>query len=215
MWLWNNCSRSRETTKRKWIGIDITHLAVALMEYRLRDTFGHSVEYKVVGVPVSVKDAEDLAERDRFQFQSWALSLVKAKPEPSDVADRGIDGRIYFHNDPEGKEIKEIIVQVKSGGVNPAVVRDLKGVVEREKAQIGVLITLQRPTRGMKEEAASSGFYRSPIAKQYPKIQILTTGELFNGKGIQRPPEGISAMDKTFKRAKRFKVKQGEQKEMF
>jgi len=204
-----------ERLKRQWIGIDITHLAVALMEYRLRDTFGDSVHYEVVGVPVSVKDAEDLAQRDRFQFQSWALSLVKAKPEPSDVADRGIDGRIYFHDDPEGKEIKEIIVQVKSGGVNPAVVRDLKGVVEREKAQIGVLITLQRPTRGMKEEAASSGFYKSPIGKQYPKIQILTIEELFNGKGIKRPPEGISAMDKTFKRAKRFKATQGEQEEMF
>ncbi len=204
-----------ERLKRKWVGIDITHLAVALMEYRLKDTFGESVEYEIKGIPVSVKDAEDLAERDRFQFQSWALSLVKAKPEPSDVADRGIDGRIYFHDDPEGKEIKEIIVQVKSGGVNPAVVRDLKGVVEREKAQMGVLITLQAPTKGMKEEAVSSGFYKSPLGKQYPKIQILTVEELFDEKGIKRPPEGISAMDKTFKKAKRYKVKQGEQKEMF
>ncbi len=184
------------------------------MEYRLRDTFGDSVEYEIKGIPVSVKDAEDLAERDRFQFQSWALSLVKAKPEPSGVADRGIDGTIYFHDDPEGKEIKEIIVQVKSGGINPGIVRELEGVVEREKAQIGVLITLQRPTRGMKEEAVSSGFYKSPLGKQYPKIQILTIEELFNGKGIKRSPEGISAVDKTFKRAKRHKVKQGEQGEM-
>jgi len=204
-----------EKLKRKWIGIDITHLAVALMEYRLKDTFGDSVEYEVKGIPMSVKDAEDLAERDRFQFQSWALSLVKAKPEPSDVADKGIDGRIYFHDDPEGKETKEIIVQVKSGGVSPGAVRDLKGVVEREKAQIGVLVTLQKPTRGMIKEAISSGFYKSPLGKQYPKIQILTIEELLNGKGIERPPEGISAMDKTFKRAKRHKVKQGEQKEMF
>lgn len=198
--------------KRKWIGIDITHLAVALMEYRLRDTFGDSVEYEIKGIPVSVKDAEDLAERDRFQFQSWALSLVKAKPEPSDVADRGIDGRIYFHDDPEGKETKEIIVQVKSGGVSPGVVRDLKGVVEREKAQVGVLITLQAPTKSMKEEAVSSGFYRSPIGKQYPKIQILTVEELFDGRGIKRPLEGIAAIDKTFKRAKRYRERQGEQK---
>jgi len=201
-----------EKLKRKWIGIDITHLAVTLMEYRLRDTFGDSVHYEVVGVPVSVKDAEDLAKRDRFQFQSWALRLVKAKPEPSDVADRGIDGTIYFHDDPEGKETKEIIVQVKSGGINPGVVRDLKGVVEREKAQIGVLVTLQKPTKGMREEAASSGFYRSPMGKQYPKIQILTIEGLFNGKGIKRPPEGIAAIDRTFKRAKRHRDRQGEQK---
>jgi len=203
-----------ERLKRRWIGIDITHLAVALMEYRLKDTFGDSVKYEVRGIPTSVKDAEDLAGRDRFQFQSWALSLIKAKPEPSDVADRGIDGRIYFHDDPEVKKIKEIIIQVKSGGVNPGIVRDLKGAVEREKAQIGVLITLKEPTRGMTEEAVSSGFYRSPMNKQYPKIQILTIEELFNGKGIKRPPEGISAIDRTFKKAKRHKAKQGEQGEM-
>lgn len=203
-----------EKLKRKWIGIDITHLAVALMEYRLKDTFGDSVEYEVRGIPTSVKDAEDLASRDRFQFQSWALSLVKAKPEPSDVADKGIDGRIYFHDEPEGKETKEIIVQVKSGSVNPGVVRDLKGVVEREKAQIGVLITLQNPTKGMREEAISSGFYKSPFGKQYPKIQILTIEALLNGKGIKRPPEGIAALDRTFKRAKKHKGKQAEQGEL-
>lgn len=204
-----------ERLKRKWIGIDITHLAVALMEYRLRDTFGDSVEYEVVGVPVSVKDAEDLAKRDPFQFQSWVLSLIKAKPEPTKVADRGIDGRIYFHDDPKSKETKDVIIQVKSGHVNPGVIDALKGVVEKEKAHIGVLVSLQKPTRGMIREAVSSGFYKSPLGKQYPKIQILTIEELFNGKGIKRPPEGISAMDKTFKRAKRHKVKQGEQKEMF
>lgn len=204
-----------EKLKRKWIGIDITHLAVALMEYRLRDTFGDSVHYEVVGVPVSVKDAEDLALRDRFQFQSWVVSLVKAMPEPSDVADRGIDGRIYFHDDPEGKETKVIIVQVKSGGVNPGMVRDLKGVIEREKAQIGVLITLQEPTRGMREEAISSGFYKSPLGKQYPKIQILTVEQLLNGEGIKRSLEGVSAIDRTFKKAKRHKAKQEEQRKMF
>lgn len=204
-----------ERLKRKWIGIDVTCLAVDLMEKRLRDTFGDFVQYEVKGVPQSVKDAEDLARRSRSQFQSWVIVRVGARPEPSIVADKGIDGTIYFHDDPEEKEIKQIIVQVKSGGVNPGMVRDLKGVVEREKAHIGVLMTLRRPTRGMKEEAASSGFYKSPIGKQYPKIQILTIEELFNGKGIKRPLEGISAMDKTFKKAKRYKVKQGEQEEMF
>jgi len=204
-----------EKLKRKWIGIDITHLAIALMEYRLRDTFGDSVEYKVVGVPVSVKDAEDLAKRDRFQFQSWALSLVKAKPEPGDVADKGIDGRIYFHDDPKGKERKEIILQVKSGKVSRSMVRDLKGLVEREKAQIGVLITLRNPTRGMIGEAVSAGFYNSPGNKQYPRIQILTIEDLIRGEKIKRPIEGIWAIDRTFKRAKKLKEKQGEQKGLF
>ena len=205
-----------EKMKRNWIGIDITHLAVALMEYRLRDTFGNSVEYEVVGIPVSVKGAEDLAKRDPFQFQSWVLSLVKAKPEPAPGPDKGIDGRIYFHDDPEHKEIKEIVIQVKGGRhVNPGMVDALRGVVEKENAQIGVLITLQRPTRGMTTTAVSAGFYKSPIGKQYPKIQILTIGDIFDGKGIQRPPEGIAAIDRTFKKAKKYKGEQGKQKEMF
>ncbi|MBE0478895.1 restriction endonuclease [Candidatus Aerophobetes bacterium] len=204
-----------ERLERKWIGIDITHLAISLMEYRLKDTFGDSVSYEVKGIPTSIQDAEDLASRDRFQFQSWALSLVKAKPEPSDVADKGIDGRIYFHDDPEGRQTKEIVIQVKSGQVKRGDIATLKGDTEREKAQIGVLITLQEPTRGMKEEAVSSGFYKSPLGKQYPKIQILTIEELFNGKSIERPLEGIAAMDRTFKKAKRHKENPGEQGEMF
>ena len=205
-----------ERLKRRWVGIDITHLAVALMEYRLRDTFGDSVEYEVVGVPASVKDAEDLAKRDPFQFQSWVLSLVKAKPEPTKVADRGIDGRIYFHDDPEHTETKEIIIQVKGGRhVNPGMIDALKGVVEKEKAHMGVFITLQKPTKGMVKEAVSSGFYKSPIGKQYSKIQILTIEELFDGRDIQRPPEGIAAVDRTFRKAKKHKEKQGKQREMF
>jgi len=94
-------------------------------------------------------------------------------------------------------------------------VRDLKGVIEREKAQIGVLITLQRPTRGMIEEAVSSGFYKSPLGKRYPKIQILTIEELLNGEKIKRPHKGIAGVDRTFKRAKKHKGKQVEQGEMF
>ncbi len=205
-----------EKLKRNWIGIDITHLAVALMEYRLKDTFGDTVKYEVVGVPVSVKDAEELARRDPFQFQSWVLSLVKAKPEPTKGADKGIDGRIYFHDDPEHREIKEIVIQVKGGHyVNPGMVDALRGVVEKESAQMGVFITLQKPTQGMKTTAVSAGFYKSPIGKHYPKIQILTIEELFAGKGIKRPAEGIAAIDRTFRKAKRHKEERGKQKEMF
>ncbi|MBE0478725.1 restriction endonuclease [Candidatus Aerophobetes bacterium] len=169
-----------------------------LLRGKLNETFGGFGGYDVKNIPTFLRDAEDLALRDRVQFRNWALSLVKAKPEPSDVADRGIDGRIYFRDDPEGKQTKKIIVQVKSGEVNPGVITDLKGVLEREKAHIGVLITLQEPTKEMREEAVSSGFYKSPFGKQYPKIQIFTIEELFNGKEIQRPPEGMAAVDKTF-----------------
>jgi hypothetical protein len=147
---------------RRWIGIDITHLAVNLIKHRLRDQFGPEVDstYDIVGEPVSVKDANELAKADPFQFQSWALGLVGARPAVNKKgADRGIDGRIYFHDDKSGKS-KQIILSVKAGeNVNVAHVRDLRGVLDREKAEIGVLISMQAPTKPMLKEAADTGFY--------------------------------------------------------
>ena len=204
-----------ERLKRKWVGIDITHLAVALMEYRLENTFGKNIQYEVIGVPTSLKDAEDLAIRDRFDFQSWAVRLVKAKPEPKVVADKGIDGRIHFFDDPKKKEPKEIIIQVKSGGVNPAIVRELKGVIGDEKAEIGVLITLKEPTKGMIEASASAGFYKSPAGKDYPKLQILTVKELLAGYKVVNRPSEILAPDTTFKKAPRYKGEPKKQEKLF
>ncbi len=193
-----------ERLKRRWIGIDITHLAVNLMKYRLRDTFGPEIkeQYEVVGEPVDVHGAQALAEQDRFQFQVWALGLVGARPaDPKKGADEGIDGRIYFHDEPEGGETKQVVISVKSGHTGVAHVRDLRGVVEREDASLGVLITLQEPTRPMITEAAKAGFYRLPWdeSKRFPQIQILTIKELLEGKQIQCPP--LHRAPATFKRA--------------
>ena len=205
-----------EKLRRNWIGIDITHLAVSLMKHRLKDTFGNEVKYEVVGEPVDLKGAEELANQDRYQFQWWALGLVGARPAKSEQkkgADEGIDGYIYFHDDPKKKETKEVIIQVKSGHINVSDIRDLKGVIEREKAQIGVFITVQEPTKPMKVEAVSSGYYKSPLGHNYPKIQILTVKELLEGKGISRPSEA-TGIDATFKKAERHK-EEGKQKKMF
>ena len=113
------------------------------------------------------------------------------------------------------KETKQIILQVKGGHVNRGIIDTLKGVVEREKAEIGVFITLQNPTKPMKKEAISSGFYQSPSGKKYPKIQILTIEDLlYNNKNIEKPPK-IAINDVTFKKAKKHinnKAKQGELK---
>jgi site-specific DNA-methyltransferase (adenine-specific) len=202
-----------EKFKRKWIGIDITHLAISLMRHRLKDTFGDQVQFKVVGEPVDLKGAEELAKQDPYQFQWWALGLVGARPaenEQKKGRDTGIDGYIYFHDEPQNKQpkTKRIIIQIKSGNVNPGQIRDLKGVVEREKAQIGVFITLQEPTSGMKTEAVSSGFYWSPgWNKNYPKVQILTIKEFLEGKGIDYPPKTSI----TFKKAEKHKFEIGQQ----
>jgi len=192
---------------RHWIGIDITHLAVALMKHRLKDMFGDQVKYHVVGEPVSLPDAKTLAESDPYQFQWWALGLVGARPvEQKKGTDKGIDGRLYFHDEAENKKAKtkQIIFSVKAGQTGPGHVRDLRGVIEREKAEIGVFICMQKETKAMRAEAASAGFYKSPWRdKPYPLLQILTIEDLLNGKRVESPPLG--QVNVTFKKAPRAK----------
>jgi hypothetical protein len=187
---------------RRWIGIDITHLAISLIRHRLADSFGDDVSYDVIGEPVTLADAEVLARQDPYQFQYWALGLVHARPtEQKKGSDRGIDGRLYFHDDESGKT-KQIIFSVKSGKVGVSDVRDLRGVVERESAQIGVLITLEEPTRPMRTEAAAGGFYESEgWGKRYHRLQILTVRELLDKGKVDYPP---SRRNVTFKKAPRI-----------
>jgi site-specific DNA-methyltransferase (adenine-specific) len=186
---------------RRWIGIDITHLAIGLIKKRLDDAFGESVRatYEVIGEPVDLKGAEALAKEDPYQFQWWALSLVGARPlEKKKGADQGIDGRLYFHDEKGGKT-KQIILSVKAGKLHAPYVRDLRGVIEREKAEIGVLISMETPTKPMQKEAAEAGFYRSPgLTDRYPRIQILSIEELLAAKRIDYPR---FAADATFKKA--------------
>jgi len=176
--------------KRKWVGIDITHLATNLIRTRLDDTFGEEVRktYRVVGEPTTVYDAEQLAKDDPWQFQLWALSLVPhARPSDKKGADRGIDGVLYFHDETaKGGKTKQIVFSVKAGKTTVSHVRDLVGVVEREDAQIGVLVSFEEPTGPMRTEAASAGFYDSPWGK-HPRIQLITVAELLAGKRIDFP----------------------------
>jgi len=187
---------------RQWCGIDITPLAIALIKHRLRDSYGDRVSYQVIGEPVSLPDAATLALQDRFHFQYWALGLVGARPvEEKKGADKGIDGRLYFHDDPKGKT-KQIIFSVKSGGASVRDVRDLRGVIEREEAEIGVLITLEEPSQAMKKETASAGFFSSKTwNKEYPRLQIRTIEELLAGHSIDYPPS--KQVNVTFKKASR------------
>ena len=195
---------------RQWIGIDITHLAIGLVKRRLEDAFGDSLQFQVIGEPTTLEEAASLAAQDKYQFQWWALGLVGARPaEGKKGADRGIDGRLYFHDDASGKT-KQVILSVKGGHVNVPQVRDLIGVVERENAQMGVFITLEEPTKPMRAEAAQAGFYHSEVwNRDYPRIQILTIAELLEGKGIDMPP--MRQVSQTFKRAKKENPKAGEQ----
>jgi hypothetical protein len=193
---------SAQSNERQWIGIDITHLAINLIRHRLNDTFGKSADYVVVGEPTSLPDAQDLALNDPYQFQWWSLGLVGARPvEGKKGADKGIDGLLYFHEE-DGGETKQVIFSVKAGKTGSDHVRDLHGVIDREKAAIGVLISLQEPTQPMKAEAASGGFYKSPWG-EHPKLQILTIEELLNGKQIDMPP--VKQVNITFRKASKDK----------
>jgi DNA modification methylase len=198
---------------RQWIGIDVTHLAINLIKTRLRDSYGEDIAktYTVVGEPTTAEGAEDLAQSDPYQFQWWALGLVGARPvEQKKGADKGIDGRIFFH-DEQGGPTRQIVLSVKAGGLHATYVRDLAGVIGREHAEIGVLLSLEEPTKPMRKEAASAGFYSSPWG-QHPRIQLLTVGELLAGKRIDCPP--LRQTGRTFKKAPRADIYEGEQESL-
>ena len=181
-----------EKLKRRWIGVDVTHLAVALMKNRLKTGFNivPGKDYEVVGEPADVGSARALAEQDRYQFEFWAMSLLEAFPREQKKrgADRGIDGVIHFIDGPR-RSAHKAVVQVKSGRVSSPLIRDLKGTVDREKAALGLFITLEDPTRDMRTEAVSAGFYHSEVWKRdYPKIQIRTIEDLLSGNTFDIPP---------------------------
>jgi DNA modification methylase len=198
-----------QSQNRPWIGIDITHLAINLVKVRLLDAFKGEAEYKVIGEPTTTEDAQALADSDPFQFQWWALGLVGARPaDQKKGADKGIDGRLYFHDDGSGRT-KQVIFSVKAGqNVHSNMVSELRGVIEREKAQIGVLLLMVEPTKAMRTNAASGGFYESSWGK-HPRLQILTVGELLEGKKVDMPQtQGVNV---TFQKAPKSTGKAGSQ----
>lgn len=229
--------------KRRWIGIDVTYLAVGLIERRLLDR--HTPEdrpkislyppnqrrkvlemfwknpdderlktergwlppelapYEVNGVPNDAGSAAEFAERDRYQFEWWAVEMVGAagKENNKKGADKGIDGTIVFRSSLTENRYDHILVSVKSGNVGRETIATIKSDIERDKAAIGVLVTLKEPTKGMRDEAQAAGWYTDPVnaSVRYPKVQILTVQDLFDGKAVQYP----RSFDATFKKAKR------------
>lgn len=200
--------------KRRWIGIDVTHLAISLMKHRLVTAFEGAANFTIVGEPTVASGAEALAKEDPYQFQFWALGLVGARPvEEKKGADRGIDGRLYFHDEGPTGKTKQIIFSVKAGKTNVAHVRDLRGVIERDKAAMGVLITMQEPTKPMKTEALNAGFYDSGWGGRHPVLQIITVTELLDGRRVDMPP--IKAVNATLKRAPKAEAEQAKNLDLF
>ena len=172
---------------RHWLGIDVTWLAIDLVEKRLKAAYGSKIagKFEVHGKPYDVASAQALANKSKKEFEIWAISLVGAAPREHDG---GVDGIFGFVE--QGKETRTIIVQVKGGDIlNPGMVRDLIGTVKKEGAAIGLLVTLKEPTRGMMQLAVHSEPYKSELwDKEFPSIQIRTVGELLADKGFDLPP---------------------------
>ena len=195
---------------RQWLGIDVTHLAVALMKSRLKTAFNldPGADYAVVGEPRDVGSARALWEQDPYQFQFWAVSLLEAQPqgERRRGADRGIDGIIYFVDGPR-RTPQKVVIQVKGGRVSSPQIRDLKGVVEREKAALGLFISLDDPTQDMRTEEAGGGFYHSELwQRDFPKIQLRTIADLLADRGFDLPPR-----QPMYQPAERVRPTEGEQ----
>jgi len=181
-----------QALNRRWIGIDITHLAIALIKWRLETRFQKRAEYEIHGEPVDVSGARALAELDRYQFQWWVVSLLGAYPlddKKKKGADGGVDGVIRFVE--ERGTAGKVVVQVKSGNVGVKDIKDLRVTMKNVGAQIGVFATLEEPTKPMRVEAAMEGKYRSDTWQaEFPAVQLLTVAELLHGKRPNHPPSG-------------------------
>jgi site-specific DNA-methyltransferase (adenine-specific) len=186
-------AHAAQKTGRQWIAIDVTYLAINLIKRRLRDAFGEALQFEEKGQPTDFHSAQRLAELDKFQFQHWALSLIDARPlreGDGKGADRGVDGLLYFYESKD--ERRKIIVQVKGGGVKRGDVATLLGDVNNQKAAGGILLTLEKPTKPMRDGAADAGRYQSALwhDKDYPRIQMLTIeGLLDNTERVDAPPQ--------------------------
>ena len=191
--------------KRKWIGIDITCLAIGLIEKRLKDAFKDKCKFEVHGTPKDLESARDLAERDKYQFQWWAVTLIDAQPYQGKKkgADGGIDGLKFFY-DVADTVARKIVVSVKGGDLKADDVRALNHVRDREKADIAILVSLREPTAGMKKDAASAGFFEWQAGgKKSPRVQLLTIEGLLSG--VQRAEHPDYEPNVNFKKARREK----------
>lgn len=191
---------------RRWLGIDVTYIAVDLIRKRLRHTYGDDIEstYDVLGIPRDRAGAFALFSQSPFDFERWAVSLVNAQPNEKQVGDRGIDGVARFFLDGTGKNLGRILVSVKGGkSIGPQFVRDLLGTVETQKAEMGVLITMAEPTRGIIDAVNHAGSYTHPAnGQKFPKVQVITIDQLVKGEKPNMPLTTLPYIE-----AKRARVK--------
>ena len=199
-----------ERLNRNWIGIDITFLAINLIRHRLDKQFD-SIKVFVDGRPKDIQAAKALFKKDPFEFEYWILDLINAIPsqgkskENMRGADKGVDGTIVFVKG--AKEHGKILVQVKGGNVQRNDIATLKGDIEREKADGGLFVTLEKPTKPMIQEAISVGNFSIEYSKdEFPKIQIITVEQLLNSQEPSREPKLPPSLGVYYKEAKPVEI---------
>jgi len=189
---------------RQWLGIDVTPIATSLIQKRLFDQFeardirllsaadkANAVTlaraFSVEGLPTDETGARAMFEADHKKFEMWAVGLVPAIPQEKKGADGGIDGLAYF--DVGAKELTKAVIQVKGGKVGSPGVQQLRGAMSGLNAALGFYVTLEAPTRNMKAEALSAGYYKAAtgVGRQVPAMQIRTIAELLDGHGFEFP----------------------------
>lgn len=173
---------------RRWIGIDIAiHAIKRVSQVRLQDRCGlrEGVHFEVDGIPNSVESAEALWKQDKYQFQKWAVEQIDGFCTTRQSADGGVDGRIYFYTDEHGDAIQNMIVEVKGGRrVGVSVLRELRGVVDREDALLGCLIVQHPPSRQQQREYNKEIIGAGRVILngwEYPRLQVLSVQEILDG----------------------------------
>ena len=181
-----------ERLRRRWIGIDITYLAIDVISKRLKGSrVKENVDFEIDGDPKDFYSAKKLAEKDPFQFQIWCISKLDANPSQTKTADQGVDGIINFLDTEKKSKVGKAVVQVKgTENVTPSMVRELKGTLKSQNADFGILITFKKPTQGMINEATKEGFFKF-MEREIPKIQFLTVEDLFKTSIPVRLPQII------------------------
>lgn len=179
-------------TERSWIGCDIAILAINLIKEVLRERYRllEDNHFTVDGIPASVEQAVELFKHDPFQFQHWAVEKAGGFPMQKKVADRGIDGRLYYE---AGNELRSMVISVKGGNIRPTDLRDLRGVLEREQgAELAGFISLKEPTKAMIREAAEAGQLEYKDVS-YDRIQLLTVKQILEEKREFSTPTKIGS----------------------
>jgi site-specific DNA-methyltransferase (adenine-specific) len=196
--------------KRQWIGIDVTHIAIGMIEDRMRSGYP-GIEFETIGVPKDLDSAMRLAADDKHQFQQWACWQVGGYPRDKKGGDKGVDG--WFNYLAEGGKIETGVISVKGGeNLNPGMVRDLGRVMERDKHRFGLFITAAMPTKGVRDEIASHPLIETEFGR-FPAMQVVTMAQFFHGPRPNLPPL-ISPVKKASRVETRVSHQKGAQGEL-